>query len=282
MKETPYRKTIAIIIGTGLWKSLSALNLREREVFQDEKISLGYRNAVILFYEIGFFKDLRVVILPRHGTLPGKPQRSPAELVLSGAHEAHIWFLAQMGVEEIYGFNTVGALDPSLPLANTDTFVIPNDLGYGFGVPVHSFQTRAKYPHPEMNSVFSEDLRNNLMNAVKSADAKAIQSGTYIYSNIDHLETAAEGQALRRLYEHAIHPVVGSTAGAELVLAREMGLKYALLCSVSNYVQGVSERKVDHKEIIKVMDEAGHTLVRIIENICKISQSQKLEEVCPC
>ncbi|MBX7066819.1 MAG: hypothetical protein K1X28_06275 [Parachlamydiales bacterium] len=282
MKEKPNCKTIAIIVGTGLWKSLSALNLSEREIFQDKRVSLGHRMVDILYYEIGYFKDLRVVILPRHGTLPGKPQRSPAELIFSHAHEAHIWFLATMGVEEIYGFNTVGALDPSLPLANTDTFVIPNDLGYGLGVPVHSFGSKAKYPHPEMNSVFSEELRSNLKKAVVCANAKAIQTGTYIYSNIDHLETAAEGRALRRLYEHAAHPVVGSTAGAELVLAREMGLKYALLCSVSNYVQGVTERKVGHEEIIKIMDEAGRTLVRIIENICEISQAQKLEEVCPC
>jgi purine nucleoside phosphorylase len=268
-------KTLAILVGTGLWKGLSRLPLQEKVAHRD---CVGYQNTTILYYETGYYGNLKVVLLPRHGTNMGAPQRSPAALVQSKVHEAHMWLLSELCVDEIYAFNTVGSLDPHLPLADTNTFVIPDQMGYGLGVPIHSFCERAKYPHPEMSQIFSEPLRNKLNQALTQAGAKTIQTGTYIYSNVDHLETAVEGRALREIYKEAKHPVVGSTAGAEAVLAREMGLKYAMCASVSNYVQGISKKEVEHGEILRVMDKASQTLVQVVQNVCEIN----LEEICLC
>lgn len=274
------QKTIAILVGTGLWRGLSSLQLRDKKIYRNTKINLGTKTVEILYHEIGFYHDLRVVILPRHGADSDRPQRSPAELVSSSAHEAHIWFLSQLGVEEVYAFNTVGALDEHLPLANTHTFLIPDQLGYGLGVSFHSFGTKAKHPHPEMNRIFSEELRKKLEQAVLLGGSNAITSGTYIYSNLDHLESKVEGRALKRLFEDAENPVVGSTAGAELVLCKEMGINYALLCSISNYVQGTSSKRVAHAEILAIMEEAGQALIRVVESLLEIHQPLEEESIC--
>ncbi len=276
MKTEP----IAIIVGTGLWRALASLGLRDKIEYRNTGVDLENQTVDILYHEVGFYKDQKVIILPRHGVSLDRPQRSPAALASSSAHEAHIWFLSQQGVKEVYAFNTVGALADNLPLANTNTFIIPDQMGYGLGVPFHSFGSRAKHPHPEMNTVFTEALRQNLQQALLHCGAEAITKGTYIYSNLDHLESKVEGRALKRLFEDAENPVVGSTAGAELVLCKELGIKYAMLCSVANYVQGTTDKKVVHSEILAIMEGASQALVGVVEALLEIHQHQKTEALC--
>jgi purine nucleoside phosphorylase len=45
------------------------------------------------------------------------------------------------------------------------------------------------------------------------------------------------------------------TGYPEAVLAKELGLKYATLCIVTNYGAGMQER-VDHSEVVRLMDRA--------------------------
>lgn len=272
--------TVAIIVGTGLWKDLSSLPLNNKTTHLNTPVNLGDQVVPILYHEIGFFENLRVVILPRHGNVIDRPQRAPAELILSSAHEAHIWFLSQLGVDAVYAFNTVGALDDKLPLSNTNTFLVPDQMAYGFGAPVHSFKSRAKHPHPEMNQVMSASLRNRLREAIRASGGHAIDRGTYIYSNPDHLETQAEGKALKRLFADANAPVVGSTAGAECTLCKEMHIPYAMLCSMANYVQGTSDHLVNHEEIRNIMDIAGKTLVRVVNHLLRIHTLQNKSNLC--
>ena len=42
---------------------------------------------------------------------------------------------------------------------------------------------------------------------------------------------------------------VGMTIGSEATVARELGLRYAALCTLDNYAHGVRERPVDQQEI---------------------------------
>ena len=147
--------------------------------------------------------------------------------------------------------------------------MIPDDYAAGFNVSMHSFGKHAKFPHPCMNEPFDPVLRKNLKNAVSQAACRYSAQGLYIYNNPDHLESSAEGRALARLFVGEKNRVVGSTAGPELILAKEMGIPYALLCSVANYVQGITSAHVNHGAVLSEMSSAKKYLLSVIEWLIK-------------
>jgi 5'-methylthioinosine phosphorylase len=265
----PYRKTVALIGGTGLAYGLERI-LSDTEIHRNVDVRFGSRSGTVLHYLQGSYGDIRVIILPRHGPTLELPDRSPAELVQNLGFEAHIWHLHEIGVEAIYAFNAVGALDRDVPLASEGTFLVPDQFGRGLGATVHSFGALAKVVHPSMAQPFSAEHRQHLVSAITSAGAQPITRGLYIHSGPDCFETDAEIVATSRLYQDFRNRVVGMTAGAELVLCRQMEIPYALICANSNYAQGLAANTpVDHPLVLSVMSLASPTLVRIAEHLLR-------------
>lgn len=265
-------RTIAIIGGTGLAQGLERLPLREARVFTNVAVSWGARSGRVLHYVEGYCDGLRVILVPRHGPSPERPDRSPAILVQEQGYEAHVWLLHQLGVSEVYAFSTVGALDRNVPLATELCFVVPQEYGRGLGATVHSFGDLAKTIHPSMNEPFSPELRQRACAAIQAAGATPFSHGTYIYSGPDQFETAAEVRATMRLYDGEPHRVVGMTAGPELVLCRQMEIPYAVICSNSNYAQGVvTDAPVTHELVLETMRRATDKLVDIAAEIVRIA-----------
>ncbi|MGH8159190.1 MAG: hypothetical protein ACREPQ_13795 [Rhodanobacter sp.] len=267
MKAT---RTIAIIAGTGLAASL-ANSLHGTLVRKNVSVPFGSRSGTVLQYVLGELQGLRVLILPRHGPTVEVPDRSPAELVRESGHEAHIWHFHTLGVEHVYGFNSVGAIDRSVPLASANSFLIPDDYGRGFGITTHSFGQLALDIHPSMASPFSDDLRKNLLDATTAAGAGALTSGLYIHSAGDAFESSAEVQAYRVLYQGSRNKVVGMTSGAEVVLCKQMKMKFALICASCNWAQGLGDgQDVTHEHVLSGMRPATDVIRTIAMNLIRI------------
>ena len=69
--------------------------------------------------------------------------------------------------------------------------------------------------------------------------APVITKGTYVQTHGPRFETAAES----RFYNSMGFDIVGMTMANEADLASEAGLKYAAICSVDNYTNGISANK---------------------------------------
>jgi 5'-methylthioinosine phosphorylase len=261
---------IAIIAGTGLAASLTQ-DLDGKQMHVEVPVEFGGRNGKVLHYVHGKCRDLDVIVLPRHGPTVAIPDRSPAELVRLAGHEAHIWQLYQLGVRRVYAFNSVGALDRSVPLAAENTFLIPHDYGRGFSAVSHSFGSLALDVHPSMAEPFAGFMRERLRQATEAAGANALMLGTYIHSAGDAFETAAEVDAYRVLYQHAKNKVVGMTSGAEVVLCKQMRMDFALLCANCNWAQGLGDgQDVTHEHVLNGMRPATDVLQTIALNLIRI------------
>jgi 5'-methylthioadenosine phosphorylase len=270
---TKYNRTIALIGGTGMAQGLFDV-LEDSRSYENVEIEFGKEKGKILFYTEGFYEDTRVIVIPRHGPTLELPDRSPAVLVQEKGYEAHIWLLHTLGVDAVYAFNAVGALDLDIPLASELTFLVPNDYGRGLGATTHSFGNRAKIIHPSMIEPFSPILRQHAIEAIEAVGAKAISEGLYIYSGPDQFETNAEIRATKRLYAEEKNRVVGMTAGVEVVLCKQMAIPYVVICANSNYAQGLVSESVEHELVLDVMKVAASTLTEIARQIVKTAKAK--------
>jgi 5'-methylthioinosine phosphorylase len=265
-----YRKVIALIGGTGLARGLEAA-LEDPRHHRDIEVRIGTETGRVLSCLEAFYDDLRILVLPRHGPTLEIPDRSPARLVAERGYESHIWFFHQQAVEAIYAFNAVGALDFSVPLASEGAFLVPDACARGIGATPHSFGSFAKAVHPSLQVPFDSTLRRHLIAAIEAAGGTAIDRGLYIYNGPDQFESAAEIRAVSRLFEGEPNRVVGMTAVPELVLSKQMEIPYALLCSASNYAQGmIPDEAISHSLVLDTMKVAAGRLVGIARELIRI------------
>jgi 5'-methylthioinosine phosphorylase len=258
-----YLKTIAIIAGSGLAQGLESL-LEEVEHHENVKNQFG----VVLSYYAGFYQDMKVIILPRHGDSTKLPSRSPAELVSKKGYESNIWQLHQLNVDEVYGFTAVGALDKTIPLASKGTFMIPDNYVRGLAASQHSFGSKAKNVHTPMSNPFAPELRNNLFSIINDAGYSTINEGLYIYNGGDTFETEAEIRLLDRMTSGEINRVVGMTTVPEAILLNQVDIPFVAICSNVNYAEGLShETLVSHEQTLKVMDVAADYILKIVKEI---------------
>jgi 5'-methylthioadenosine phosphorylase len=144
-----------------------------------------------------------------------------------------------LGVETIFSWNGVGAIDESLSVGD---LVVPADL-------IDFTRTRViTFGHPDLRPAtgpaFHSRTRAAILRAIPSGARKphsaigkpqsAIPNPVYICTEGPRLETEAEID----LYHQAGAHVVGMTLSPEVFLAQEVGIRYASLCYVTNYATG--------------------------------------------
>jgi 5'-methylthioadenosine phosphorylase len=270
-----FKKTIALIGGTGLVAELPRIPLSETRVHNDVPVAFGARTGRVLHYVEGYHDELRVILLPRHGPSPERPDRSPAVLVTELGHEAHIWLLHELRVSAVYAFCAVGALDLDVPLASERCFIVPHEYGRGLGATVHSFGAQAKTVYPSMREPFCPILRAHAVAGIEAAGARAISKALLINSGPDQFETAAEVRATKHLYEGEPHRLVGMTAGPELVLCRQMEIPYAVICANANYAEGICEATpVSHDLVVQTMKVAADTMLATASHLIRLAAAE--------
>ncbi len=271
-----FSKTIAFIAGSGLAQALG--DILEHSDYRE---NVPNEFGVVISYYIGYYKNIKIIMLPRHGDSQKIPARTPAELVRQRGYEANIWELHKQGVNEVYGLSAVGVLDHYTPLASTGSFIVPKSFIRGLAASQHSFSDRAVDAHPNMSQPFDETLREKLIQAIELADCSARKEGVYIYNGGDAFETPEEVNqldlftrkpSLAQFYERLVRKkrdrLVGMTSIPEAILLKQMKIPFAVLCSNVNYAEGLSKQTlVSHEQTLDVMGVAAPHLQKIVKNI---------------
>ncbi len=200
----------------------------------------------------------------RHGkSINKQPEISPATLVKEKVNEGNIWFFHEEKVEGIYAFSAVGWLD-EMPLASERSFVVPTSYIRGIqSSGPHSFGHLAKKLHTGGDNPFDYNLRLEFISAIKASEGSVIENGTYIYNGGDCFETKEEITMLDNMTKGIPNRVVGMTTVPEIILANQMQIPYAVLCSPVNPGNGLGG-EVSHDVTIDVMDKANPFLIEII------------------
>ena len=184
---------------------------------------------------------LTVGFSSRHGV--GELQRSAGFV----NHRANLWAAQQLGFGAILSWNGVGAINPALTVGD---LVAPTDLlDWTSSRRGHSFD---RWHQPPAGPPFDPSLRQTILRslaAVRPANTDAALTHhaadvIYVCTEGPRLETQAE----IALFARAGADVVGMTLAPEVWLARELGLRYASLCFVTNYATGMARGREPQRE----------------------------------
>lgn len=236
---------LAIIGGSGL-SQLDGLHVRSERKFTTP---YGNPSAALL---AGTLAGRDVVFLPRHG----HPHRVPPHRI---NYRANLHALKDAGVDRVLAINAVGGIAATMGAGH---FVVPHDLvDYTWGRE-HTFSdgsSGSELRHVDFTFPFDEQMRGTLLAILRRLGYPCSERGVYAAVQGPRLETAAE---ILRLERDGCD-VVGMTGMPEAALARELGLRYAMLCLVVNPAAGKVGGEITMDEINRVLS-AGMGRVREI------------------
>jgi len=208
-------------------------NLEEREILTD------FGKALV------FISDT-VAFIPRHG-------KDPGHHILPHMinQHANLTALKDLGIKEVVSINSTGSLKRKL---NPGKFVIPDDFIVFSGTPT-TVCGKAIHITPKL----CEDVRQNLIKAAHDCGIDVINGGIYWQTTGPRLETKAEIMMMSQYAD-----LVGMTMASEAIVAQELGLSYASLCSVDNYGHGLGEKQLTIDEILMHARRNADAIIQIV------------------
>jgi purine nucleoside phosphorylase len=195
-----------------------------------------------------------VLALARHGVA-----RTIAPHAIN--YRANLWALHAAGVRTCIGVNAVGAIAPGF--APGDLAVPDQLIDYTWGRATTLRTDEAPVAHVEFTEPFAPELRGHLAAAVADCGFE-VRRGVYGVTQGPRLETAAE---IDRLARDGC-AMVGMTAMPEALLARELGMAYAICAGAVNYAAGRgSGGNAIHAEMERYMRVAMTRIAEVIETL---------------
>jgi 5'-methylthioadenosine phosphorylase len=239
---------IGIIGGTGVYEIVTLGDEIEKKV-----LKTPYGNSP----EVSIFKlnDKEVAFMPRHT----KGHSIPPHMV---NYRANIYAMKKLGVDRILATNAVGSLESSVKPGD---FIIPHDF-----IDFTKLRSVTFYDDRTVHVDVTEPYCNN-MRKIISSSGEVFDGGVYVCTEGPRFETPAEIQMFKILGG----TVVGMTGIPEAVLARELEMCYASICTVSNYAASISPNNLTIDEVFEIMDEKKHELVLLMDTaISKMSDER--------
>ena len=201
----------------------------------------------------------KLAFLLRHG----KKHENPPHKI---NYQANIWALHKLGVDKIIAVNAVGGIHKNL---GPGCLAVPVQIiDYTHGRVATYFQENLqKVMHIDFTYPFTETLRSalldsaNIMNMKSSSKRLVMDGGVYGCTQGPRLETMAEVNR----YKIEGCDLLGMTAMPEAVLARELGIDYALLALSANWAAGQFEGEILMGDISKVVEQSTEFLIGMLQ-----------------
>jgi len=243
---------IGIIGGTGIYEIVEMGEKIDRKIV---KTPYGDSPEISVFELHG----KEVAFMPRHA----QGHTTPPHMI---KYHINICALKRMGVERIISTNAVGSLDEKI---RPGEFLIPHDF-LDFTKTRRSTFYDKNTVHIDITQPYCPELRELL-----KYSGDVIGKGVYVCTEGPRFETAAEVKMFRNL----AGTVVGMTGIPEAILARELEMCYASICTISNYAASISSYKLTIDEVFEILKEKEKALIKLIsETISKIPENRN----CPC
>lgn len=119
---------------------------------------------------------------------------------------------------------------------------------------------------PDMSEVYSRSLQEIIRKAAKECGI-SMKEGVYVQLTGPNYETPAEIRMCRIWGGDA----VGMSTACEAMAARHMGLEVCGISCITNLAAGLTQKKLDHREVQetadRVADEFKNLITKVIENI---------------
>lgn len=234
---------IAIIGGSGVYDPKLLTDLVEKTV------ETKYGTARLT---IGKFRGQEVGFMQRHGaghTLP------PHKI----NYRANIQALKDLGVQDVIATSAVGSINRAMHPG--DLVLLDQFLDFTKQRPFTFYDGEdGEVVHTDMTTPYSPELREVILASAKRLGLRIHPTGTYVCVEGPRYESPAEIRA----YGLLGGDVVGMTNVPEVVLAKEAGLRYAVVAMVTNYGAGISPTPLSHAEVLEVMNQHGESIRKLL------------------
>jgi 5'-methylthioadenosine phosphorylase len=187
-----------------------------------------------------------IAFIPRHG----KDQKHHILPHLIN-NQANLKALKDIGVKKVISVNSTGSLKKKL---KPGTIVVPDDFIMFPGTPT-TLSQKALHITPKL----SDAVRKEWIEAAHDCGIKVSDGGIYWQTTGPRLETKAEIAMMSRFAD-----LVGMTMASEAVIAQELGLHYAALCSIDNYGHGLGEKELTIEEILQHARRNTEIIIKIV------------------
>ena len=117
---------------------------------------------------------------------------------------------------------------------------------------------------PDMNDPYDKGLRKEAVALARKAKVRAVE-GVYLAVTGPSYETPTEV----KMYRSLGGDVAGMSVVPETITARQLKLRVAGLCWVSNFTSGISKKVLTHEEVLELGEKASGKLQAILEGLLK-------------
>jgi len=264
-----------------------AARLDEAVAAVHERTSLEPRVGVVLGSGLGAFAEsLEDAVALEFGAIPHFPVATvsghPGALVIGLAggipvaalkgrvhhYEGHpldavvfpIRVLGRLGVRSVVMTNAAGAINPDF---RPGEIMILRDHVNLLGNPLMGPNDDALGPRfPDMSEAYDPALRRLAARACAAAGIVA-REGVYVAVTGPSYETPAEIRMARTMGADA----VGMSTVPEVIAARHMGLRVLALSCLTNMAAGVTDRKLDHRDVLAVGERLRGALLDVLRRV---------------
>lgn len=219
--------------------------------FNSDKFKAETRTTVHGQVKLYINRSERVVFVQRHAADPDVAY-SPPHLINT---KAIIAALKTLNCKRILGFNSTGSMKRTIDLG---TLVVPDDF---LCLRPISFFTDAR---AHLIPGFDADFRLEIINALKNAEFPPVTQAVYVQTDGPRFETAAEIRLFAREAD-----IVGMTAAHEAILTKEVGIKYATVCMIDNWANGVNTRELTTEEFHQGVAKNLRTMESVLDVMVK-------------
>jgi purine-nucleoside phosphorylase len=169
--------------------------------------------------------------------------------------------LGMMGVESLVLTNAAGGVNPSyrpgqlvligdhINLMGQNPLTGPNDESLGLRF-------------PDMSEAYSKRYREIAQEAGKEMGLD-LSEGVYAALSGPSYETPAEIRYLRTIGAD----LVGMSTAPETIAANHMGLKVLGISCVTNFAAGVTDQKLDHKEVLEAGERVKDSMIDLLRRV---------------
>lgn len=253
-EKTDFQPEVGLILGSGLGDYADGIEVvqtipyEEIEGFPVSTVK-GHKGRFVF----GYVEKVPVVIMQgRVHYYEGYPM---SDVVLPTR------LMGLLGIKTLILTNAAGGCNPEfcpgdfMMLVDHISTAIPSPL---IGPNLEELGTR----FPDMSEVYSKRLQKVVRSAAKACGIE-LREGIYVQFTGPNYETPAEVRLARLWGADA----VGMSTVCEAMAARHMGIEICGISCITNMAAGISDTKLDHKEVQETADRVSVSFKQLITNI---------------
>lgn len=211
-----------------------------------------------------------VAFLPRHGESHSlAPHKVP--------YKANLAALKDLGVETVFATCIVGSLKEEIP---PGSLIIPDQfVNLTWGRDDQTESDMGRFIHLPMADPYCDTTRTTIIRAVEECGLSPVKKGTVVVIQGPRFSTRAES----RFFIQNGWDIVNMTQYPECYFARELGLCYGALATVTDFDVGIpSQVAMEPKHMERVLQVFNQNIEKTKTVLLKLVSSCSTQLPCSC